>query len=82
MAKTWVRMAKNGFELIYLLLEPIDKEAERILGIKIYRRLTVRMYLSWAALVESSAMSSMPWAIVFLVAYRLVFSLDCNREAG
>ena len=35
MAKTWVRMAKNGFELIYLLLEPIDKEAERILGIKI-----------------------------------------------
>ena len=29
-------MAKNGFELIHLLLlEPIDKEAERTLGIKI-----------------------------------------------
>ena len=42
--------------------------------------LTVRMYLSWAALLESRAMSSIPWAMVFLVAYRLVFSLDCNRE--
>ena len=38
------------------------------------------MYLSWAALLESRAMSSIPWAMVFLVAYRLVLSLDCNKE--
>ena len=62
------------------LLEPIDKEAERTRSRS--RCLTVRMYLSWAALVESSAMSSMPWAIVFLVAYLLVFSFDCNKEAS
>ena len=36
--------------------------------------------MSWAALLESRAMSSIPWAMVFLVAYRLVFSLDCNKE--
>ena len=42
--------------------------------------LTVRMYFSWAALLESRAMSSIPWAMVFLVAYRLVFSLDCKQE--
>ena len=36
MAKTWVRMPKDDFELIHLLLiEPIDREAERTLGIKI-----------------------------------------------
>ena len=38
------------------------------------------MYFSWAALLESRAMSSIPWAMVFLVAYRLVFSLDCKQE--